>query len=178
MKIVFGAFLPATFLLVLFTVGCAGPEGMSAADVDRAINDKFNTVDRNLALWDIQPGLGTAMMGWGVRFGNAWFAAQKGNWDMVRHQIDEMVEIKEVAEITRPSRAPMLESFVDGFLKSLDGTARAQDLAAFITAYDATIQGCNGCHAASSSDSYSSYRFVKITRTSAPQLNNVDWAGQ
>ena len=127
---------------------------------------------------NIQPGLGTVMIEYSTRMNNLWYAAQQGNWDMVRYQIDEMKEIQEVGEITRSNRAGMLKAFESSFLSPLDSTAHAKDLIAFTQAYDNTIGGCNGCHAASSSSKWSSYRFVKITRPTTPSFNNVDWAGK
>src|SRR6266545_4171438 len=80
--------------------------GVPAADVEKLVIDKFNTVDRNLALWNIQPGLGTVMIEYGNRLARLWFAASADNWDMAKYQLDEMIEIQEVGETTRPNRAP------------------------------------------------------------------------
>jgi hypothetical protein len=127
---------------------------------------------------NIQPGLGTVMIEYGIRFNNLWFAAQKNNWDMAHYQYLEMLEIQEVGETTRANRADALKAFENGALAPLDKAAQAKDLAAFTTAYDTAISGCNGCHATSSSADFKSYKFVKITRPTAPDFNNVDWAGQ
>jgi hypothetical protein len=158
-------------------VGDGGGTGGGAATLDQ-VRELFNTPDTNLALWRIQPGLGTVMIEYNVRFANAWFAAQANNWDMVHYQITEMREIQEVGETTRPARAPALKAFEQAYLDPLDTAAQAKDLAAFTTAYDNTIQGCNGCHAGQSSPTFPSFRFVKIMRPAASQFQNVDWAGQ
>lgn len=127
----------------------------------------------------IQPALGTVMMEYANRFDNTWFAAQAGNWDMVRYQIMEMVEIQEVGETTRPARAAALKAFEQGFLNPLQDTANKKDLASFVDAYDKAINGCNSCHASqTSSDFPGSYKFVKIQRPIDPALRNVDWRGQ
>lgn len=126
----------------------------------------------------IQPGLGTVMIEYDARFDNLWFAAQKSNWAMVRYQLKEMREIQEVAETTRPSRAPMLKAFEDKYLEGLDKARQAKKLKGFTAAYDDAIGGCNGCHAASSSSDSKSFSFVKITRPKAPMYKNVDLAGQ
>ncbi len=118
------------------------------------------------------------MIEYATRMDNLWFAAQKNNWDMVHYQILEMVEIQEVGETTRSSRAPALKAFEDGFLTPMDKAAQGKDLAAFTTAYDNAITGCNACHAGSSSADFKSYKFVKIMRPTASDFNNVDWAGQ
>jgi hypothetical protein len=127
---------------------------------------------------NIQPGLGTVMIEYSIRFNNLYFAAQKGNWDMVHYQYLEMLEIQEVGEVTRTNRAPALQAFENGALAPLDKAAQAKDLAAFTAAYDVAINGCNGCHATSSSADFKTYKFVKIIRPAASEFQNVDWAGQ
>ncbi len=171
------------------TQGPAGPAGKAGADgpagkaaaLDKPEDIKIN-LDRGpmtlKTLGEIQPGLGTVMVEYGIRFDNAWFAAQAGNWDMVKYQVLEMTEIQEVAEMTRPARVPMLKAFENGFLVPLDKATDAKDLAAFTTAYDNAINGCNGCHAASSSADFKTYKFVKIIRPAAAHFQNVDWKGQ
>jgi hypothetical protein len=158
-------------------VGPPGTGGTAFSPTDTQITTAHTPLTLS-QIANIQPGLGTVMIEYGARFNNLWFAAQKGNWDMVHYQYLEMLEIQEVGEITRTNRAPMLKAFEDGFLTPLDKAAQAKDLTAFTTAYDSAIGGCNGCHAASSSADFKSYKFVKITRPSAPQFNNLDWAGQ
>lgn len=126
----------------------------------------------------IQPGLGTVMVEYNTRFNNLWFAAQKGNWRMVRYQIKEMREIQEVAETTRPKRAPMLKAFESGYLDPLDEARKSNKLSNFKAAYNKTIAGCNGCHAASDSPEDKSFEYIKVTRPKRPAFSNVDWAGQ
>ncbi len=145
---------------------------LDAAGVEALVNGKFNTVDRSLALWNIQPGLGTVMIEYGNRFGRLWFAANAGNWDMAKYQLDEMVEIQEVGETTRPKRAEMLKAFEDKALTALDQAILAQDTAAFTTAYKDAANGCNACHASSQGTNWGSYQFVKIQ---VPTKDNSDY---
>ena len=126
----------------------------------------------------IQPALGAVMIEYATRFDNTWFAAQAGNWDMVRYQIMEMVEIQEVGETTRPTRAAALKGFEQNFLNPLQDAASKKDLASFTDAYDKAISGCNSCHASQTSSDFPSYRFVQIQRPTGPVLRNVDWRGQ
>ena len=158
--------------------GAAGSGGGGASDITKATIQASRGPLTALQLAEIQPGLGTVMIEYATRFDNLWFSAQKGNWDMTRYQIKEMTEIQEVAETTRPARVPMLKAFESGFLDPLDKAAQSKDLTAFTTAYDKAIGGCNGCHAASSSGDWPNFKFVKVTRPTAPNFNNIDWAGQ
>ena len=126
--------------------------GQATTDVVSLVNDKFNTVDTKLALWAIQPGLGTVMLEYGNRLARLWFAANAGNWDMAKYQLDEMVEIQEVGETTRAGRAPMLKAFEDNYLKKIDPAIAAKDKAAFTQAFGNAVAGCNACHTASTGD--------------------------
>ncbi len=162
------------------SAGPAGPAGKAEggfSPTDTQVKTDHNPL--TLAqIANIQPGLGTVMIEYAIRMDNSWFAAQKGNWDMTKYQVLEMTEIQEVGETTRTNRAPMLKAFEDGFLNPMIKAAEAKDLNAFTAAYDKALTGCNGCHAASSSGDFPSYKFVKIIRPTASDFNNVDWAGQ
>ncbi|MCL5734366.1 MAG: S-layer homology domain-containing protein [Actinobacteria bacterium] len=146
-----------------------------AADTTKLVNDKLSTVDRTLALWNIQPGLGTVMIEYGNRMARLWFAGNAGNWDMAQYQLDEMVEIQEVGETTRPARKAMLKAFEDSFLTPLGTTIAAQDKPAFTTAFNNMIAGCNGCHAASASADWNSYQFVKIQKPTNDPADYIQW---
>ena len=132
------------------------PPGVPAADVEKLVNSKFDTVTTTLTLWNIQPGLGTVMMEYGNRLSRVWFAANAGNWDMAKYQLGEMLEIQEVGETTRPGRAPLLKAFEDGYLTALDKAIDTKDKDTFANAFNDTIAGCNACHTASTGTNWNS----------------------
>lgn len=149
--------------------------------IEQQVINRFNTADRTTSLWNIQPGLGTVMIEYSLRFANLWFAAQAGNWDMTRYQVAEMTEIQEVGETTRPGRAPALKNFEATYLDPLDEAAASKDLGAFVAAYDKAATGCNNCHSASTGtppQPNMPAKFIKIARPTAPVLTGVDWKGQ
>ncbi len=172
--------VPPTATIAATAAPTAVP-GVPAASVEKLVNDTFNTVDTNLALWNIQPGLGTVMLEYSNRLSRLWFSANAAHWDMAKYQLDEMTEIQEVGETTRPSRAPMLKAFEDGFLKPMDAAILAKDKDKAATAYKNISGGCNGCHAASSGDaatagySWKSYAFVQIQMPQTDPAAYVMW---
>ncbi len=117
-------------------------------DAQKLIEDRLNTVDRSLALWAIQPGLGTVMQEYGYRYALAWYAAEAGNWGMAEYQLKEATEIQEVGEVTRPGKADLLKNFEQTSLEPVIDAVKAQDKAAFESSYEAAIEGCNACHQA------------------------------
>ncbi len=105
------------------------------------------TTDQQLkTLADIQPGLGTVMMEYGARFTNAYYAAKGGNWDLAAYMIDEMKEIQEVGETTRPARAPLLKAFESNYLDRLEAAAKAKNWSQYQSLAPQVINACNQCH--------------------------------
>lgn len=106
-----------------------------------------NTEEKLETLAKIQPGLGTVMIEYANRYTNIYYAAKGGNWGLAGYQLKEALEIQEVGEATRPGRASSLKAFESAYLDKLGETILAEDFAAFEKAFNAGIQGCNGCHA-------------------------------
>jgi hypothetical protein len=96
----------------------------------------------------IQPGLGTVMIEYSNRAGNVYYAAQASNWGLAAYQLNEMTEIQEVAENTRPARAKALQGFEKSALGPLAKDIVNQDATAFRDDFDKMVAQCNGCHRA------------------------------
>jgi hypothetical protein len=111
---------------------------------------------------EIQPGLGTVMIEYGTRFWSMYYAAKGGNWELAQYQIKEMLEIQEVGETTRSGRAANLKTFEATYLEPLNDTLNSKDWNAFATAYNNTINGCNGCHI------LNQFSYIKYTLPSSP----------
>ncbi len=116
-------------------------------DAKTLIDGLFNKPDRSLALWNIQPGLGTVMMEYSYRFGNVWAAAEAGQWDLAAYELKEQREIQEVGEVTRPGKAELLKNFEHTYLDPLAEAIEEKDQTTFEKDYKAAVQGCNACHA-------------------------------
>ncbi|MFQ6033456.1 MAG: hypothetical protein ACE5LD_01670 [Candidatus Bipolaricaulia bacterium] len=102
--------------------------------------EKFET------LAAIQPGLGTVMIEYGNRMGNMYYAAKADNWGMAAYQLKEAVEIQEVGETTRPSKAELLKAFEESSLKPLAQDIVNQDFSAFQSDFNTMVSSCNACH--------------------------------
>jgi hypothetical protein len=109
---------------------------------------KGTTDEKLKTLAAIQPGLGTVMIEYSNRAGNVYYAAQAGNWGLAAYQLNEMTEIQEVAENTRPARAEALQGFEKSALSPLAKDIVNQDAAAFRGDFDKMVAQCNGCHRA------------------------------
>jgi hypothetical protein len=119
-----------------------------AAD-DAARNIYEGTLESRVsALASIQPGLGVVMHEMGYRFANAYWAANGGNWGLAQYQLKESLEAQEVAEMTRPQRAPTLKVFESSYLEPLAKAIENKDIIRFNRSFSAAVKGCNACHTA------------------------------
>lgn len=183
-------------LLVLFGIGlvaCAGPQGpvgpagpqapagaagATSADVNKAIDEKFSKVDRNLPLWAIQDGTASKMLEMTIYFNNMWFGAHAGNWDLARFEIYRSDEAVKAIAVTRPARTAVLKPWADSSFGALTKAVEAKNIADFEKSYDTAIAGCNGCHVASEGGPLKSMKAFKIIRPTTPLLSNIDYQGQ
>jgi cytochrome c553 len=88
------------------------------------------------------------MIEYSNRAANVYYAAQAGNWGLAAYQLNEMTEIQEVAETTRPGRAKALRAFEKSALRPLAKDIVNQDNTAFRADFDRMVTQCNGCHRA------------------------------
>lgn len=100
------------------------------------------------SLTSIQPGLGMVMHEIGYRFADMYWAANGGNWGLAQYQLKELIEAQEVAEVTRPQRAPMLKAFEDNHLAPLGKAIEKKDISQFRRSFSAAVDACNACHTA------------------------------
>jgi hypothetical protein len=108
--------------------------------------NKGTTDEKVKRLSDIAPGLGEIMIMYGNRFTNAYYAAKGGNWDLAGYMIDEMLEVQETGEMTRPSRAPLLKAFENNYLNKLQAAVKAKNFSQYSSLTPQVINACNQCH--------------------------------
>jgi cytochrome c553 len=128
---------------LLFGLGAFAQAAETEKDIQRgSVESRLN------ALASIQPGLGVVMHEMGYRFSNIYWAANGGNWGLAQYQLKELLEAQEVAEVTRPQRAPMLKAFEVSYLVPLGRAIEKKDVSQFKRSFSAAMNGCNACHTA------------------------------
>lgn len=120
----------------------------SAQSAESPSLEQGSVENRLKTLASIQPGLGVIMREIGARFAATYWAANGGNWALAQYQIKEMLEAQEVAELTRPQRAPMLKANEENFLVPLAKAIESKDLKLFKRRFEEAKNGCMGCHTA------------------------------
>ncbi len=124
------------------------PPGVTAAEVQQMLAEKFNTANLDYSLWAIQPGLGTVMLEYGRRIALADLAVQAGDWGLAQHELTAAMEIQAVGETTRPEKADSLKAFQESNLEPLLLDVQTKDAAGFNTDFESTLAACNACHVA------------------------------
>lgn len=165
--------------MLVSVAGCSqAPAQPAAQTTDLSAKVDALQKDMDTQKKSINPGLGTVMLEYDTRFAKLWYCVQADNWDQAQYQLNEMPEIQETGEVTRPQYADALKGFEKGYLGPLTDAVKKKDKAAFTTAYDKAIDGCNACHASNKGGGIDSLKSVKITRPTAPPTVDVDYAGQ
>ncbi len=161
-KIVLSAFLLVGMLVLSACQGPTGPQGIQGpagpagppgppgpkgtpAPTEVKTSHGELTLEQ---LAEIQPGLGTVMQEYGLRFAMAGRAVEAKDWGMAGYQLEKAIEIQKVGEITRPDKAEMLSSFQRTYLDRLDRAIKAKDKMGFDGTYAEAMNACNSCHQA------------------------------
>ncbi len=106
---------------------------------------KGTTEKKLKTLAEIQPELGTVMIEYSNRMGNMYYAAKAKNWGMAAYQLNEALEIQEVAETTNPNKAGLLKAFENKNFKPLARDIVNQDFGAFQNDFTSMVANCNSC---------------------------------
>ena len=158
----FSAILTTLFALTTFN-GCTKERS------SLVVPTKHN---KNLTLGQIaemMPGMGMVMMEYSHRFYVAYYAARAGNWDLAEYELEEMLEIQEVGEATRPEYAQALKAFEENYLNQVIEQTKSKNWNGFQKVYQKAITGCNACHAGTG-HGYIRYR-LPVTPPALPVLS-------
>lgn len=123
-------------------------------------NDQINV------LADLQPGAAETMFNVGLRLNVLNTAGKKQNWALATHEIEEIEEALDRLIVTRPGLAGDIEGFITASLDPVLAAASAPtpDKAAFKTALNGLVTGCNGCHSLYGED----HIVVKLGKSALP----------
>jgi hypothetical protein len=105
----------------------------------------------------------------GDRFQNMYFAAKGGNWALAAYMSKYMNGAMNPASLTKPDEYKTWKSFYETTFAPVTKAIAAKDFKAFESAYNASINACNGCHAGMG------YSFVKVKKLGAPADNGIDY---
>lgn len=127
---------------------------------------KYNpdSADQINVLGDIAPNAAVQMLEVGTRVNAMNGAVKRKNWAHAAYQLDEMQAALRKLQVTRPSRAVLIQAFLDTAITPVSAAITAEDKAAFQAALTTMTTACTQCH----SDSGFGYLVVKVGKSSAP----------
>ena len=108
-----------------------------------------NNGARSLTLDELgrtQPGMGRLMPEVGNRIWRLWYAAEAGNWDLARYQLEEGVAVMELSAFVRPKYTRAMGMFLENECGAVKAAIEAHDFDAFRTAFDAMVVRANEYH--------------------------------
>ncbi len=176
----------AVFVLILFviaglSVGFTLMHFGTSREVKRAQNalsalqDSVLRFENQIAsLKEQVPGLGEYMTTNQLHLAKVWYAGQSQNWDLALYELNELDETMEAAEALHAVKnkvdiTGVLESIRQTQVAALRSAIDRKKLRLFSKAYSEQVAACNGCHLAAG------YRFIHITRPTAPPVTNQTW---
>ena len=93
-----------------------------------------------------QPGMGRLMPEVGDRVWKLWYAAEAGNWDLARYELEEGVAVMELSAFVRPKYERAMGMFLKNEGAAVAAAIEAHDWDAFRAAYEAMVERANAYH--------------------------------
>ena len=120
------------------------------------------------------PGLGEYMSAIQLHISKLWFASKASNWELASYELGELGEAIDGAKALHVSRnnvsiTPVLQSLEQTQIPLLEQSVRSKQQKVFLSAYNQTLEACNGCHQAAG------YKFIHVIIPTAPPVTNQLW---
>ena len=95
----------------------------------------------------VMPGASNLMLQMGDRYRNLYWAAQQKKWEFAAYQAEEMEDLIETLQITRPKRAVTARDFQNKVYPKIIKAAESGKWKVFESAFNDLRQACLECHA-------------------------------
>ena len=129
---------------------------------------RAKTADKVENLVKTIPGAADIMIVVGERYKNLYWAAKQGKWEFAEYQTEELEELIEKLQITRPKRAETAGEFLRAVFPGIRQAAASRKWSRFEPAFEHLRQQCMACHAKND------HGFITLAipkRASSPVLN-------
>jgi len=94
----------------------------------------------------VMPGASNLMLQMGDRYRNLYWAARLGQWKFAEYQAEEMEDLVETLEITRPKRAATSREFREKMFPKIIEAAGSGDWKQFLQTFRGLRAACMDCH--------------------------------
>ncbi len=122
---------------------------MNAGDAPEAESILVHNGARYLTLDQLgrtQPGMGRLMPEVGDRVWKLWYAAEAGNWELARYELEEAVALLELCAFVRPKYEDSMGAFLRDDVEPVKAAVDGRDWDAFRRAYDRMVARGNAYH--------------------------------
>ena len=107
-------------------------------------------------LVEVMPGAAVIMHEVGDRYRNLYWAGKQGQWEFAEYQAEEIKDLIEMLQITRPARAATAQTFLDRSYPHIEAAARSRDWQRFQSAFADLRRACMDCHV------QNDYAFIRL----------------
>ena len=95
----------------------------------------------------VMPGASNLMLQMGDRYRNLYWAARQKKWEFAAYQAEEMEDLIETLQITRPKRAATAREFQKRVYPQIIKAAESGKWQVFESAFSDLRRACMDCHA-------------------------------
>jgi len=120
--------------------------GGVAADQDRDWRKSSNTAAKVEQVIKTLPSTAHVMIEVGERYQNLYWAGKLGQWAFAEYQMEEIVKLIELLQISSPKRAATSQVFLDHAMVEFEDAFKKRDWATFLHAFRTMRAQCIVCH--------------------------------
>ncbi len=107
---------------------------------------RASTTDKVENLVKTIPGAADIMIVVGERYQNLYWAAKQGKWEFAEYQAEELKDLIEKLQITRPKRAKTAQEFLDAVFPDIIQASGSGDWKRFSSSFERMRERCMQCH--------------------------------
>ena len=153
---------------VILAGAMLGLAGTAAAETAKDWRQGAEVAPKVERLVEALPSAANIMIEMGARYQNLYWAGKLGKWEFAGYQVEEIRELIEKLQITRPKRTASAREFLDAVYPMLPEAVNTRDWKKFEAAFEKMRHECMACHGKNEMG------FVQLPlprRASSPVLN-------
>jgi hypothetical protein len=121
-------------------------DGMAAAEDRKDWRKSGTTADKVEQILKTLPSTSHVMLEVGARYQDLYWAGKLGQWDFAAYQVEEIVKLIEMLQISSPKRAATAQVFLDHAVTEFDAALQKKEWETFQHAFGAMRAQCIVCH--------------------------------
>jgi len=130
----------------------SAPAAMPALDSVEDLRAEIARLRERVAVLEaLKATMSNIMPNFAERFHVMHGAADAEDWALAAHELAEIERLVGVSPLIDPKAGALMQAFLSGHLRTLQEAIEHGNKRGFDRAVDATIESCNGCHAATGS---------------------------